>query len=219
MIIRIIIADDHKIVRDGIRAILEKESDIEVVAEAEDGKMALELTEELRPDIVIMDLAMPDMTGMQAIQMINEKVHETKIIVLSMHSDKQFVYRALKAGVHGYMIKECAGEELIRAIRAVVADQTYLSPTVSRCVVDGYLRNLPSVDTGYLYISNLTPRECEILKLILEGKNTKDIASIFHLSTKTVETHRQRIMTKLHINNMVDLTKFAIREGLISIEN
>lgn len=160
---------------------------------------------------------MPNMTGMEAIRRITEQEFNTKILVLSMHTDKRFVSRALKAGAHGYIIKDCAAEELVRAVHAVVANQIYLSPAIAGNVVDGYLRNLPAADSGYL--SCLTSRECEILQLIAEGKSTKYIASTFNLSTKTVETHRQRIMTKLNINNIVDLTKFAIREGLVSIDN
>ncbi len=217
MSIRIIIADDHKILREGLRVVISREPNMEIIAEAEDGQMALNLIEELRPDVIVMDLAMPNMTGIEAIRRITENDYGTKILVLSMHTDKRFVSRALKAGAHGYIIKDCAGEELVRAIYAVIANQVYLGPAIAGSVLDGYLSNLTESDSGYL--SCLTSRECEILQLIAEGKSTRYIAETFKLSTKTVETHRQRIMTKLNINSVVELTKFAIREGLVSIES
>lgn len=215
--IRIIVADDHKILREGLRVVINREPDMEIIAEASDGQMALDMIDELRPDVVVMDLAMPNMTGIEAIRRISENDYGTKILVLSMHSDKRFVARALKAGAHGYIIKDCASEELVWAIHAVVANQVYLGPAIAGGVVDGYLNNLSASDSGYL--SYLTSRECEILQLIAEGKSTRYIAETFKLSTKTVETHRQRIMTKLNISNVVELTKFAIREGLVSIES
>jgi DNA-binding NarL/FixJ family response regulator len=216
MTIRTIIADDHTIVREGLRSLLEKEADIEIVAEATDGREALELTDKLNPDVVVIDIAMPNMGGIEAIQSICNKYNDVKIIVLSMHSDKRFISRALRAGAHGYMLKDCAGEELIRAIRAVTSSQTYLSPTIAGSVVEGYLNYMSVSISGPL--SLLTSRERQILQLIAEGKHTRDISTALNLSIKTVETHRQRIMIKLNIDSIAGLTKYAISEGLASLE-
>ena len=216
MIIRIIIGDDHKIMREGLRSLLEKESDMEVVAEAEDGLTAVELAGKLRPDVIVIDLAMPNMGGIEATRKICNKYSDVRVVVLSMHSDKRFVSRALKAGAQGYMVKDCAADELIRAIRAVMANQVYLSPAVAGGVVEDYLHHLSLMDSGPLF--GLTSRERQILQLIAEGKNTKEIASTLNLSIKTVETHRQRVMVKLNIDNIAGLTKYAISEGLASLE-
>ena len=216
MTIRTIIADDHTIVREGIRSLLEKEADIEIIAEATDGRAALELTNQLAPDVIVIDLAMPNMGGIEAIQKICKKYDDVKVVVLSMHSDKRFISRALKAGAKGYMLKDCAAEELIRAIRTVIANQIYLSPTIAGSIVEGYLNYMSTIGSGLL--STLTSREREILQLIAEGKNTRDISSILNLSIKTIETHRQRIMIKLNIDSIAGLTKYAISEGIASLE-
>jgi len=216
MSIRIIIADDHTIMREGLRTLLEKEADMEVVAEAVDGREAVELTDKLKPDVTILDLAMPNMGGAEATREICNKYGEVKVIILSMYSDKRFVDRALSAGARGYMVKDCAAEELIRAIRAVIADHIYLSPKVAGSVVEGYLSHLSRTRSGYKSI--LTSREREILQLIAEGMNTKEISSTLKLSIKTIETHRHRIMIKLNINTVAGLTKYAISEGLAFLE-
>lgn len=216
MTIRIILADDHTIVREGIRSLLDKEDDIEIIAEATDGRAAVELTTNLNPDVVVIDLAMPNMSGIEATQKICNKLTDVKVVVLSMHSDKRFISRALKAGARGYMLKDCAAEELIRAIRAVIANEIYLSPKIASSVVEGYLNHISTISSGPL--SMLTSREREILQLVAEGKNTRDISTILELSVKTVETHRQRIMFKLNIDSIAGLTKYAISEGLASME-
>jgi len=216
MSIRIIIADDHTIMREGLRTLLEREADMEVVAEAVDGREAVELTDKLKPDVTILDLAMPNMGGAEATREICNKYSEVKVIILSMYSDKRFVDRALSAGARGYMVKDCAAEELIRAIRAVIANQIYLSPKVAGSVVEGYLSHLSRTRAGYKSI--LTSREREILQLIAEGMNTKEISSTLKLSIKTIETHRHRIMIKLNINTVAGLTKYAITEGLAFLE-
>lgn len=216
MNIRIIIGDDHRIMREGLRSLIEREADMEVVAEADDGREAVKLTGELKPDIVIIDLAMPNMSGIEAIRIIHDKYSDVKVIVLSMYSDKRFVSKALEVGAHGYMVKDCAAEELIQAIRAVLVNHIYLSPSISRSVVEGYLNHLSITRPGYKSI--LTPRECDILRLIAEGKNTREMASILNLSIKTIETYRQRIMNKLNIRSIAGLTKYAIGEGLVFLE-
>ena len=170
-----------------------------------------------KPCIILLDLNMPKMNGIEATTSICAKAKGMKVIILSMHSVKRFVTRALKAGAHGYMIKDCAAEELVRAIRAVVANQIYLSPIVSRGVVEEYLHHLEEMDSGIHSI--LTSREREILQLIAEGKNTREIASTLNLSPKTIETYRHRIMIKLKIDNIAGLTRHAIQEGVIFLES
>ncbi len=215
--IRILIADDHKIVRDGLRALLEKEPDMEVIAEAEDGQSTVRLTGELLPDVVVMDVGMPELNGIEATQQILAKHADIKVIALSMHSDKRFVGGMLKAGASGYLLKDCAFGELAHAIRAVFSDQTYLSPRIAHVVVEGYVRQLGS--TGGKTTSVLTAREREVLQLLAEGNSTRDVAEMLQLSVRTVETHRQQIMNKLDIHKAPELVKYAIREGLISLEN
>jgi len=216
MSIRILLADDHKIVREGLRTLLEKQPGMEVVAEAEDGCTAVRLVWELSPDVVIMDIAMPDLNGIEATRQIIAKNHRIKVVALSMHSDRRFVAGMLKAGASGYLLKDCAFEELAQAVRTVVANQTYLSPMIARIVVKDYLYHLPKTD--FQALSILTPRERQVLQLIAEGKTMKEIASHLYVSVKTAETHRRHIMCKLDIKSLAELTKYAIREGLTSLE-
>ena len=216
MSIRILLADDHKITRQGLRSLLEKQSDMQVVAEAEDGRTAVRLTQELSPDVVIMDVSMPDLNGMEATRQIVSKSSNVKVIALSMHSDLQFVAVMLRSGAAGYLLKDCAFEELAGAIRTVVANQTYLSPTISGPVVDDYRHRLSKADVSDVDI--LTDREREVLQLMAEGKSTKQIALKLHISVKTVETHRRQIMNKLNIHTIAELTKYAIRKGLTALE-
>ena len=214
---RILLADDHKITRQGLRSLLEKESDMEVVAEAEEGRSAVQLARKLTPDVVIMDVSMPDLNGIEAARQIIKGSKSIKVIALSMHSDSLFVTEMLKSGVGGYLLKDCAFEELAGAIRSVMAGKTYLSPSISDVVVNGYLSRLPNnkenVSTGAL-----TDREREVLQMIAEGKSTKQIALNLHISVKTVETHRRQIMNKLNIFSIAELTKYAIRKGLTDLE-
>jgi len=216
MSIRILLADDHKITRQGLRSLLEKQPDMEVVAEAEEGRTAVRLVRELVPNVVIMDVSMPDLNGMQATRKIVAEFPNVKIIALSMHSDSLFVIEMLKSGASGYLLKDCAFEDLERAIRTVVADKTYLSPTISSVVVDDYLHRLSRADFADSEV--LTDREREVLQLMAEGKSTKRIALELHISAKTVETHRRQIMNKLDIHTVAELTKYAIRKGLTSLE-
>ncbi|UCE17273.1 MAG: response regulator transcription factor [Gemmatimonadota bacterium] len=214
---KILLADDHKIVRDGLRSLLDKQSGMEVVGEAEDGRRALQLAAELTPDIVIMDIGMPNLNGMEATRHILDAVQNVKVIALSMHSDKRFVSGMLQAGASGYLLKDCAFEELAQAVETVLGGQIYLSPKITGVVVEDYVQMTTQIETSPL--SLLTSREREVLQLFAEGKNTKEIAALLYVSVKTVETHRQRIMKKLNIHNIPDLVKFAIREGLTSLEN
>ena len=216
MSIRILLADDHKITRQGLRSLLDKHPDMEVVAEAEEGRTAVRLVRELVPNVVIMDVSMPDLNGMQATRKIVAEFPNVKIIALSMHSDSLFVIEMLKSGASGYLLKDCAFEDLERAIRTVVADKTYLSPTISSVVVDDYLHRLSRADFADSEV--LTDREREVLQLMAEGKSTKRIALELHISAKTVETHRRQIMNKLDIHTVAELTKYAIRKGLTSLE-
>ena len=216
MSIRILLADDHQIFRQGLCALLEKESDLEVVAQAHNGRDALEQAKRLKPSVVVMDISMPDLNGIEAARQILDQVSGTKVIGLSMHTDKRFVAGMLKAGACGYLPKDCDREELVGAIRAAVAGQTYLSPAIAGIVLQGYVQP-DSVDTSSSAVNALTAREREVLQLVAEGYASKQIAGRLHISTKTVETHRQQIMKKLDIHSIAGLTKFALREGLTSL--
>ncbi len=216
MSIRILLADDHKITRQGLRSLLDSQPDMQVVAEAEEGRTAVSLVREMVPDVVIMDVTMPDLNGMEATRQIVGEFPNIKIIALSMHSDMLFVSEMLKSGALGYLLKDCAFEELERAIRTVVAGKTYLSPSISSVVVEDYLHRLTQAD--FSGPQALTDREREVLQLMAEGKSTKQIALKLHISAKTVETHRRQMMNKLNIHTVAELTKYAIRKGLTSLE-
>jgi DNA-binding NarL/FixJ family response regulator len=217
MTIRILIADDHQIVRQGLRTLLEKEPDMAVVAEADDGRATVRLVREKSPEVVIMDVAMPDLNGIEATRQIVAEFPKIKVIALSMYADQRFVLNMLKAGASGYLLKDCAFEELIRAIRLVMAHKTYLSPGVTDIVVKDYTAGGNNSSQPSVF-SVLSPREREVLQLMAEGRTTSQIAGLLHVSVKTVETHRQQIMHKLKIHSVAELTKYAIREGLTSLE-
>jgi len=214
---RIVLADDHKIVRDGLRSLLEKQPQYEVVGEAEDGRAAVELARKLTPDLVIMDIAMPDLNGIEATRQIVGGRARTKVLALSMHARAQFVGRMLEAGASGYLLKDSAFEELVDAIRAVFENRVYLSKEITGVVVEDYVHRRTVTKGGVEVV--LTPREREILQLMAEGRSTKEIAADLHVSVKTVETHRQHIMEKLDIYTVAGLTKYAIQEGLTSLED
>ena len=216
MSIRILLADDHKITREGLRSLLEKEQDMDVVAEAENGRTAVRLAHKLLPNMVIMDVTMPDLNGVEAARQIVGRVPNVKIIALSMHSDSLFVTEMLRSGASGYLLKDCAFNELALAIRAVASGKTYLSPSISGVVVEDYLHRLTKTNSSSSEI--LTDREREVLQLMAEGKSTKQIALKLSISVKTVETHRRQIMNKLDIHTVAELTKYAIRKGLTSLE-
>lgn len=215
MSIRVIIADDHKIMRDGLRSLIAQQKGVEVIGEAEDGRQAVKLAMELKPDIIIMDLSMPKLNGIDAISEIFSNAPEVKSIALSMHSDKRFISRALKEGASGYVLKDCAFEELSEAIKTVFSNRIYLSQTLTNIVIGDYISHLTQDDSSI--ISSLTAREREILQLLAEGNSVKEIAGILNLSAKTIETHRSRLMEKLNVKSIAELTKIAIREGLTSL--
>ena len=217
MSIKVLLADDHKIIRDGLRSLIERHPDMEVVGEAENGRTTVQLAQELRPDVIIMDISMPDLNGIDATQQIVANAPDIKVIALSMHSDKRFVVGMFKAGASGYLLKECAFDELEQAIKTVLADQTYLSSKIATVVMKDYVPQVATDDASAFSV--LSIREREVLQLLAEGKTTKDIAADLYLSIKTIETYRQKVMEKLDIHNLADLIKFAIREGLTSLEN
>jgi DNA-binding NarL/FixJ family response regulator len=214
MTIRVLIADDHQIVREGLRALLAREPGITVVGEAQEGRTTLRLAQELVPDVIIMDVAMPDLNGIEATRQILAEFPDIKVIALSMHDDRRFVLNMLKAGARGYLLKDCAFKHLIQAIRQVFANKTYISHEITGLVVKDYLVSKSSAESSSSEL--LTPREREVLKLIVEGNTNSKIADCLQVSIKTVESHRHTIMMKLDIKSIAELTKFAIREGLTS---
>ena len=214
--VRIIIADDHKIFRQGLRNLLEKYSNLKVIAEAQDGASAVKTSLELMPDLVIMDISMPGLNGIEATRQIKGKVNKKiAVIMLSMYSDWHFIIESIKAGATGFLLKDCTFEELTGAIQAVVNNKTYLSAPITDTLIKDYIFNIAQDDQTAFSI--LTPREREILQLISEGSSTKDIAHNLNISIKTVETHRQQIMEKLNIHSVAELTKYAIRQGITSL--
>lgn len=213
---RILLVDDHAILREGLWILLDKQHDMEVVAEAEDGRKALNLVRELVPDLVIMDITMPNLNGVEATHQIISEFPKTRVIALSIHSNRRFVAGMLKAGASGYILKECLFDELIQAIYMVTAGGVYLSPRITGVVVEDYVERLSAVVEPRL--AALKDREREVLQLLAEGKSTKQIALELHVSTKTIEANRRQIMEKLDIHSVAELTKYAVREGLTSLE-
>ena len=211
----ILLADDHAIFRDGLKALIEKQKDLKIVAQAANGKQAIQLANQLIPDLAIIDISMPDLNGFEATKAILKKIPKIKIIALSMHSHRHYIEEMFKAGASAYLLKDCAIDELTRAIRLVMKGQSYISPAVKTITHDDLFRNLQN--TAAHTRKTLTTRQREILQLLAEGKSTKQIAVTCHISAKTVETHRAHIMKKLHINNLSDLTKYALREGITSL--
>lgn len=213
MTVRIVLADDHQIVREGLHALIAAESDLMVVAEAQNGRGAVRLVEEHKPDVVIMDVGMPELNGVDATRQIVASYPDTKVIALSMHSDSRFVTGMLKAGAAGYLLKNCASDELVGAINTVMQHQTYLSPSITGVVVEDYIRQSAAVEEPVL-----TEREREVLQLLAEGRATREIAEQLHVSAKTVATHRQNIMDKLDLHSVAELTQYAIGQGLVTLE-
>jgi len=211
-VIRVLLADDHELVRSGIRLVLQTLDGVQVVAEARDGKGALELVEALRPDIALLDISMPGLNGIETAARIRSRFPETRVVILSMHAGEEYVSQALRAGASGYLLKDATPMELDLALRAVALGETYLSPRISGAVVEKYLRSA-ELATGPLDV--LTPRQREILRLIAEGHSTKQMAAQLDVSIKTVETHRALLMDRLGIHDIAGLVRFAVRVGIV----
>jgi len=216
MSIKILLADDHRIMREGLRSLIENEPDMEVVAEAADGRTTVRLAEEVSPDVAVIDITMPELNGIEASSQIAARAPHIKVLALSMHSDEHFVTGMLRAGASGYLLKDCAAEELCRAIRSLVANETHLSPKVASIVIEDYRRGLSEARPARG--KQLTSREREVLQLVTEGETSKKIAARLCVSVKTVDAHRQQIMDKLDIRSVAGLTKYAIRKGITSIQ-
>lgn len=213
---RILLADDHEIVREGLRALIEKRTDMEVAGEANSGWEAVRLVRKLTPDLIIMDISMPDLNGIDATRQVLAESPKVRVVALSMHSDKRFVLGMLKSGARGYLLKESAFKELISAIEAVLADQFYLSPKIAGTVINDFVQSISARDISDSYL--LTDGERAVLQLIAEGRVTREIAAQLNISVKTVEARRKKMMEKLKLNNLAELIKFAVREGITSID-
>ncbi len=215
---KILIVDDHGMVREGLRLLFEQQDDMEVIGEASDGRQAVEMVSKLKPDIVLMDVTMPKLNGIDAAKKIIGEYPYVKVIALSAHCDRGFVTDMLKAGVSGYILKDGMADELIRGIRMVMAGEQYLCPKVSRIVITEYITDHQS-QSGMPLTSKLTTKERELIQLLAENKSNKESARLLHISIKTVNTRRRTAMNKLGITGIADLTKFAIREGLTSLDS
>jgi DNA-binding NarL/FixJ family response regulator len=213
--IRVILADDHALVRAGIRVLLEKLPGIEVVGEADNGREALELIKKSAPNLILLDISMAALGGLEALPRIVKDFPAVKVLILSGHANEEYVIRALRSGASGYMLKDAATVELELAINSVAQGKTYLSPSISRTVIDSYLERVGGESSP---LEDLTPRQREILQLVAEGKNTKEIASLLGISIKTVEAHRLQLMARLDIHDVPGLVRYAMRSGLVSSE-
>jgi DNA-binding NarL/FixJ family response regulator len=216
MSLRILLVDDHQMMREGLRRVLEAAGGIEVVGEAEDGSAAVEAVERHRPDVVVMDVAMKGMNGIDATQAVLRRCPGARVVALSTYADKRYVQNMVKAGVVGYVLKESASDDLLRAVRAAAAGEHYFSPRVAGCLAEGLVAPRKS-SSGSAY-DVLGPREREVLKLLAEGRTSKQIALALELSVKTVETHRRNITQKVGLRSVAELTKYAVREGLTTLE-
>lgn len=216
--IRVLIVDDHAILRDGIRAFLSLYDDIEIVGEAADGKEAVERAKQLMPDVVLMDIAMPTMDGLEATRRIRKESPGTKVLVLTQHGNKEYVFPIVKAGAAGYVLKKAAGLELVSAIRAVHQGDSFLDPSIAKTLIEGYLQKAGEGEEPDAY-DTLTDREREVLKLIAEGYTNQEIANTLFVTVKTVFGHRTNLMGKLNIHNRTELIKYAIRKGLIRVDS
>lgn len=212
MATKVLLVDDHEIMREGISALLRRHSDMEIVGQASDGRTAMEMAKQLKPDIVIMDIGMPNLNGIEATRQMISEYPQIKIMALSAHSDGAIVAKMIKAGAAGYMLKDSAFAELVDGLNTITSGKTFLCSKISRVVFSDYINILtnPKTDSS----DDLTVREREVLQLVAEGHTTKEIAQMLNLSTKTIDSHREHIMEKLGIRNVAGLTKYAIREGL-----
>ncbi len=213
----VLLADDHALTRTGVKQTVESEMGYTIIAEAENGREAVDMARTHHPDIVILDISMPELNGIDAAHQILEEYPRTKIIILSMHSDKHYVQRALHAGVSGYLLKECAIDEVVLALKHVSRGNFFISPEITGVVIDGF-RYPDSNDTIFASHRQLTPREREVLQMVAEGKTTKEIADVTYVSVKTVEARRRQIMEKLDLHSIAELTKYAIKEGITSLD-
>ncbi|MGA2431731.1 MAG: response regulator transcription factor [Candidatus Acidiferrum sp.] len=213
--IRILLADDHTLIRRGLRLLIEQQPDLVVVGEAEDGRQAVSLAASLKPDVAVLDIGMPNLNGIEAAKQITEGESGAAVVILSMYSDETYILRALKSGARGYLLKDSAESDLVHAIRSVAEKKSFFSPTVSRVLLEDYMRKLQRTGGESSY-DLLTPREREVLQLIAEGKSNKEVADMLNLSVYTVETHRGNLMKKLNLKGVPELILYAVRKGIIS---
>jgi len=213
--IRILLADDHGIVRQGTRSLLEKEADLQVIGEAEDGRSAVELAAAMKPDIVVMDIAMPQLNGLDAAAQIVRRFPDMGVIILSMHEEENYLVRALSAGVRGYLLKDTAQIDLVRAVRSIAQKKAFFSPAIAQMMVEDFTRQMQRKGIADSY-ELLTEREREILQLLAEGKSNKEAATILNVSPYTIETHRNNMMQKLNLHNTAEIVLYAVRKKLIS---
>ena len=214
--IRVLLADDHRMMREGIRVLLERQRDIQVIGEASDGREAVRLAVQLHPDVVVMDVSMPMLNGIEATRHIRRDCPDVRVLVLTVHESEEYVARLLAAGANGYIVKKAAAEELSNAIRVVFSGEAFLYPTIAKVVIEDYVRRLRE-GRGFQVTEILTDREREVLQLIAEGYTSREIADILHLSVKTVQNHRSKIMGKLDLHDRGDLIKYAIQQGIIHL--
>ena len=213
--IKVLLAEDHTIVRKGLRSLLEKEIGIEVVGEAEDGREAVRKAEKLQPDVVVMDIAMPGLNGLEATLQIKKRFPEMKIIILTVHANEEYVLQTLRAGASGYLVKKAAPGDLIEAIQAVYKGDSFLSPSISKTVIDEYIRQTETKSERDIIYGKLTTREREVFQLIIEGHKNREIADLLYVSIKTVETHKAHIMDKLNVHSTAELIRYAMDKDLI----
>jgi two-component system response regulator NreC len=214
--IKVLVADDHTILRQGIKSLLANEEEIEVIGEAKDGREALTIIEETLPDVILMDIAMPGLNGLEATRRIKKKFPRMKVLVLTMYTNEEYIFQILNAGANGYLVKETAFQDLISAIKAVYKNEAFMSPSISKKVINSYIKRAQNDEEVTCEV--LTTREREILQLIAEGNSSKKIAELLFISPKTVETHRTHIMDKLNIHNRTGLVKYAIRKGIVDVD-
>ena len=213
--IKVLLAEDHTIVRKGLHSLLEKEIGVEVVGEAEDGREAVRKAEKLQPDVVVMDIAMPGLNGLEATRQIKKRFPEMKIIILTVHANEEYVLQTLRAGASGYLVKKAAPADLIEAIQAVYKGDSFLSPSISKTVIDEYIRQTETKSERDIIYGKLTTREREVFQLIIEGHKNREIADLLYVSIKTVETHKAHIMDKLNVHSTAELIRYAMDKDLI----